>query len=153
MNILTLFLSWAIAASVLPKMPQAPPQTSFPLITLAPDKEADIVLDLKLPAGWRLNPEQWFIYRIAETSGQIKVDMKKRKGYLLKPRFPIKIPFTPGTGSSAVKLQVAFYYCPKDNLDDCKSFSRYYLFPVTSDPQAKTKKIPLLVDASAPEKD
>ena len=53
MNILTLTLSWALAASVLPKMPQTPPQTSFPLIALQPDKEADIVLDLKLPAGWR----------------------------------------------------------------------------------------------------
>lgn len=129
-------------------MPPQPPQTSIP-VTLQADKEAAIFLDVKLPKGWKFYPKQWFIYRIFETSGAVKLDGRKRKGSLVDPKFPIKVPFTAPQGNSEIRFQVTFYYCPKDSLDrpeSCRAFSHYYLYELTADAQTKTIKIPLSVE-------
>ncbi len=126
-------------------MPGEPPRTDQPGTRLRADAQDDIVLDVRLPAGWLLHPGQTFMYRIAQTSGQVKLDMRKRKGILPKPKFPIKIPFTPPQGHSEVLVQTAFYYCPKNNLDECKAFSRYFLIPVDGAADEKSRKVALLV--------
>jgi len=149
MNILILTLGLALAAGGLPPMPPQPPQTTIPASVQA-GKEDAILLNVKLPKGWKFYPKQWFIYRIFETSGAVKVDGTKRKGSLVDPKFPIKVPFTPAAGKSEIRFQVAFYYCPKESLDDaqsCKAFSHYYLYELTADAQTKTRKIPLPVEA------
>ncbi len=102
-------------------------------------------MELKLPKDFRLHPDQKFIYRISETIGPVKFDNAKRKGSIDKPHFPIKIPFAAPLGESAVVLQVAFYYCPKNSLDDCRAFSRYYRLPLLADQTTKSKLIPLVV--------
>lgn len=135
----------ALAAGPLPRMPSDPPRTDLPRTNLRADSEAAIELRLKLPQGWRLHPEQKFMYRIAQTSGYVKLDPRNRKGLLAKPRFPIKIPFTPPQGESEVLLHVEFYYCPTKSLDDCKAFSRYFLFPISADAAEKSRQAALLV--------
>src|SRR5271154_531630 len=124
MKTLILLVALTATAHALPPMPKDPPRTDQPGTRLRADAQDDIVLDLKLPAGWRLHPGQTFMYRIAQTSGLVKLDMRKRKGITPRPKFPIKIPFTPPLGHSEVLVQTAFYYCPKEDLNECKAFSR-----------------------------
>ena len=146
MNIIFLILASAFAAAPLPPMPAQPPETLQVLAQARPDQEIAISINLKLPKRWRLHPEQKFLYRVSELVGAVKLDRTKRKGFVDKPSFPIKIPFTPPDGKSAVVAQIAFYYCPKKSLEDCKAFSRYYRFPIESAAEAKTKELPLLVE-------
>ncbi|MBI3553917.1 MAG: hypothetical protein HY077_15585 [Elusimicrobia bacterium] len=139
-------LATSFAQSALPPMPEQPPQITRPETRVRAGHEVQILLDLKLPKDRRLHPGQKFVYRIAQTSGAVKVDALTRKGYLDKPRFPIKVPFVPPQGRSEVLLQVAFYYCPKDGLEDCKAFSRYYLFPLVGEASEKRRKLALSVE-------
>lgn len=148
MNLLIVFAAAALAAE-LPPMPVQPAVSIEPSQNVRADKETHIEIELKLPKGWRLHPREKFLYRISEFIGAVKVDPKKRKGWVENPKFPIKIPFTPPQGQSLVVAQVAFYYCPRD-LDRCKAFSRYYRFPLTTDSDSpSTSHIPLLVNPAA----
>lgn len=131
-------------------MPVRPAESVQPTQTVRAGKETEIVIELHLPKGWRLHPRQKFLYRISEFIGKLKVDEKKRKGYVEKPKFPVKIPFIPPEGESAVVAQVAFYYCPEKKTEACKAFSRYYRFPMTTGSDSPgTSHLQLLVDPAA----
>ena len=147
-----LFLCAAAFGAALPPMPAQAPETVEPSQSVRAGEQAEIVISLKLPKGWRLHPKEKFLYRISEFvgSGHLKVDEARRKGLLEKPKFPIKIPLIPPAGKSAVVVQAAFYYCPKKDLDRCKAFSRYYRIPMTSDEGAPaSNQLPLLIEPAS----
>ena len=146
MRAMTLLAALVFGEPALPPMPAEPPRSLRPTCEVRAEKTAAVLLDLKLPNGWRLHPAQKFVYRIAQTTGVVKLDPSTRKGYLDKPKFPIKVPFTPPAGPCEVLLQVAFYYCPKEDLLGCKAFSRYYLLPITGTAASKNGKIALRVE-------
>jgi hypothetical protein len=146
MKALILLAAAAFAQGSLPPMPNEPPRVDRPQASLTADKPAEIFLSVKLPKGWRLHPDQIFMYRVAQTTGDVRLDPRKRKGMLKSPKFPIRVPFTPPGGPSEVMLQVAFYYCPSGSLEGCKAYSRYFLFPVVGAAKEKTRKVSLTVE-------
>jgi thiol-disulfide isomerase/thioredoxin len=78
--------------------------------------ENSLVFDVKLPAGFHLNPNAPQRYEIAVESGNVKIAAPKQKF----DRLPLAVPFqTTETGAANLKAKLTIYYCREDNTGVC----------------------------------
>jgi DNA-binding beta-propeller fold protein YncE len=119
---------------------------NLPKQKLAPGKAGELVIDLKLPKGYHLNPEIGQNYLVKIKDSAIKLD--EPKGSLKNPTLPIKIAFQPDAAAQTTNLEVqlTFYYCPIDNNGACKIKSLVWNVPIEFDKSSNAAAIQLQYD-------
>jgi hypothetical protein len=164
--VLALAASWTAADPPPPAQPRRappvltdvkpPPPKRLPPARVRAGKPAEMLLDLKLPEGWRLDPATPLRWRFSETWAGFTFT-KKRKDSLLAPKLPVRIPFravrakVPGAGpDTGARLSVDFRYCRKSGAGDCRDGSADYLVVLEPDPEETRTQVPVTVTVDAP---
>jgi len=101
--------------------------------SVAVGKSGEFILDVKLPAGYHLNPETPHRYKLEFNSGNdilaIKADDLSRSSKDLK--LPLHIPFTAkSAGKADLNAVLTIYYCRDDNQGACRIKSLQWHLPV-----------------------
>lgn len=110
---------------------------------IAPGKN-ELVLDLKLPSGYHLNPESTQVYRVKTLDNTIQIEEGQQSASLKNPHLPIKIPFKVSAGAqkTSVEVQFTFAYCPIDSTKGaCKIKTLVWNVPIEVDKSAKEQSI------------
>jgi hypothetical protein len=84
--------------------------------------DGTLVLDIRLPAGYKLAPSAPFVYRVRSIEGAgLTVAEAERERSLEAPTLPIRVPIRvePVEGQARVTLSATFYYCRTDNQGVC----------------------------------
>ena len=107
-------------------------------------KAGELVVDVKLPEGYHLNPETPHKYKLEFKSGNdvlsIKDDDLSRSAKELK--LPIHIPFTAkSAGKAELNAILTIYYCRDDNQGACRIKSLNWHLPIEVVTQGGTNAV------------
>jgi DNA-binding beta-propeller fold protein YncE len=118
---------------------------ALPVQKLPPGKASELIIDLKLPKGFHLNPDATQSYKINTSDGSIKIDDSLRARGLKNPALPLKIGFNTDPSAEKAKLEVelTFYYCPENNAGACLIKSLVWNVPIEFDKRQKADSIKL----------
>lgn len=120
----------------LPLIGAAARPVRLPAAKVRADSQAAIVLDLRLPAGWRLDPAAELRWRFIETwSG---FSFPRRKGSRRGGRPPLRIPFRAAPGVTGARLVVDYRRCRDSR---CENRSLDYLVVVSASPEADASEV------------
>ena len=84
---------------------------------IAANATNSLIIDVKLPAGYHLNPNAPQRYEVSIADGKnIKVSSAKQKF----SKLPLNVAFqTTGAGSAVLQAKMSVYYCREDNTGTC----------------------------------
>ena len=96
-------------------------------------KSGELVLDVKLPAGYHLNPETPHKYKIEFKSGADLIAIKEDALTLTAKdlKLPVRVPYVAkGAGKVELNVVLTIYYCRDDNQGACKIKSLNWHLPI-----------------------
>lgn len=118
-------------------------QIKLPQQELKSDSEGTVTIDVKLPAGYHLNPAAPQRYRVSLQNGSQILGFKSETGSssdwrgreVSKAGKDFKLPLTIpmhsfGTGTGEVNVQFSFVYCREDNTGTCRIKTLNWRVPV-----------------------
>jgi DNA-binding beta-propeller fold protein YncE len=135
--------------AVQPSFPGAIP-VAIPAATLKPtDGKVHLQVELKLPAGYKINPIAPLRYLVtaAGDAGPIDRAATGKVERIAEPAttFPIDLPAA-GMGKDELEIAVAYYYCQDGNEGLCKAGSVRFKVPLTlADTGEATASLPFTV--------
>ena len=132
---------WAQA----PLLPATPPPRRLPRAVVRALAPAELLLNLELPSGARLDSKTPLSYSIIETRGAIVLDMGTRRGEVLKPKLPLKILLRAPEGLSEVTLYVGFSLC--ETPDACRPHEGRYSMVLEGRKGYRRTKVPVNIAA------
>jgi hypothetical protein len=89
-------------------------RVTLPAATVRAGGEGTVVLDIRLPRGYKLNPGSPLIYRVRRLDGAgLAVPAAARERIIETPRLPVRIPLAvgPDAGAGHLTLSMTLYYC------------------------------------------
>ena len=99
--------------------------------------EHSLVFDVKLPAGFHLNPNAPQRYEIAVENGSVQIAKPKQKF----DKLPLVVPFqTTQTGESNLKAKLTLYYCREDNTGVCLIKTLVWRVPLNASADKKSSE-------------
>jgi len=118
-------------------------QIKLPAQELKSDSEGTVTIDVKLPAGYHLNPAAPQRYRISLENGSQLLGFKSEAAStsdwhsreVSKAGKDFKLPLTVpihsfGTGATELNVQFSFVYCREDNTGTCRIKTLNWRVPV-----------------------
>jgi thiol-disulfide isomerase/thioredoxin len=100
---------------------------------IAAGKAGELILDVKLPAGYHLNSETPHKYKLEFKSGADLIAIKEGAATLTAKdlKLPVHIPYVAkGAGKAELNAVLTVYYCRDDNQGACKIKSLNWHVPV-----------------------
>ncbi len=119
--------------------------TRLPAAAVRAQADCALLLDVKLPKGWQLDPKIPLRWRFSEIYAGFT--FTRRKENLFSPTLPIRIPFKATPGTTGARLIVDFRYCPKSGKDSCANGNADYLVVVKADAQETKTEIPVIINS------
>ncbi|MBZ5555166.1 MAG: redoxin domain-containing protein [Acidobacteriia bacterium] len=116
--------------------------------SIKPGAEGRLLVDLKLPDGYHLNPLAPLSYRIKKINGEgVTIAESARKNSVKDPKLPIAIPFksSPGPGKTEIEIAMTVYYCRTDNQGLCFIKSLELTQPLEISASASGNDVPVSV--------
>ncbi|MBZ5536152.1 MAG: redoxin domain-containing protein [Acidobacteriia bacterium] len=116
--------------------------------SVLPGADGRLLVDLKLPEGYHLNPLAPLSYQIKKINGDgVTFAESARKSSLKDPKLPIAIPFrsSPGQGKTEIEIAMTVYYCRTDNQGLCFIKSLDLTQPLEVSASAKGNDVPVSV--------
>jgi DNA-binding beta-propeller fold protein YncE len=110
--------SGADLADVLPEVPRL----TLTAAAVQPGGAGGLLLDIRLPAGYKLAPQAAFVYRVRDVGGAgLIVAPEDRERALTRPALPVRVPFrvAPDEGEGRITVSATFYYCRDDDQGVC----------------------------------
>jgi hypothetical protein len=121
-------------------------------VTIGPGPDGALVLDVRLPRGYKWNPGSPFVYRVRAIEGPVvAVPTEARERILSEPRLPVRIPLVAGPGAGEARLTVSttFYYCREDAQAVCLIQGAIVEQPVRVVPGTVGREVNIRLDAPA----
>jgi hypothetical protein len=121
-------------------------------VTIAPGPDGALVLDVRLPRGYKWNPGSPFVYRVRAIEGSaVAVPAEARERILPEPRLPVRIPLMvgPGPGEARLTVSTTFYYCREEAQAVCLIQGAIVEQPVRVVPGAAAREVRIRLDAPA----
>ena len=118
-----------------------------------PGGEGTLVLDIRLPAGYKLAPATSLVYRVREIAGSgLTVAEGDREKALEGATLPVRVPFrvAPGEGEARVTVSATFFYCRTDNQGVCLVQAAIFEQPVRIAADAPGREVTIHYDAPGP---
>jgi sugar lactone lactonase YvrE/thiol-disulfide isomerase/thioredoxin len=112
------------------------------------DRRVRFAVELKLPEGWKINPEAPMSYLVLPSNGGGGVMDRSQigKAARLKPpaaKFEVAVPVTAAPGDDVVQLAVNYYYCQEDGKGLCKAGTVVFKVPLAVSAEAKDEAVAL----------
>jgi DNA-binding beta-propeller fold protein YncE len=130
--------------------------TARPTLTAAevqPAGEGAIVVDIRLPAGYKLNPATPLVYRVREIAGDgIAVAAAEREKTLDPPTLSVRVPVRIGgdEGEARITLSATFFYCRADDQGVCLVQAAVFEQPIRIAAGAPGREVRIRYDAPGP---
>lgn len=89
-------------------------RVTLPAATVRAGGDGAVVLDIRLPRGYKLNPGSPLVYRVRRLDGAgLAVPPAARERIIETPRLPVRIPLQVGSeaGPGHLVLSMTLYYC------------------------------------------
>lgn len=121
-------------------------------VTIAPGPDGALVLDVRLPRGYKWNPGSPFVYRVRAIEGAaVTVPAEARERILPEPRLPVRIPLVagPGPGEARLTVSTTFYYCREEAQAVCLIQAAIVEQLVRVAPGATGREVRIRLDAPA----
>jgi DNA-binding beta-propeller fold protein YncE len=136
-------------ADVLPEVPR---------LTLAPGAvqpggDGALLLDVRLPAGYKLAPQTAFVYRVRDVAGAgLTVAAGDRERALAPPTLPVRVPFRAAAaeGEARVTVSATFFYCRDDDQGVCLVQAAVFEQPLRIAADAPGREVTIRYDAPGP---
>ncbi|MCF6149085.1 MAG: redoxin domain-containing protein [Candidatus Kuenenia sp.] len=112
---------YSMEGILLPEFPGFTKMLEVPIITVNADTDVEIVINLKFPAGYHLNPYVPLKYSVENSKG-IRGEGSIKSTEMEGSSFLVKIPDVEkmfDTLETEIKVSVVFYYCREDNQGGC----------------------------------
>src|SRR5262249_53198076 len=121
-----------------------PTRATLPPATVPGDGEWTLAVELRLPAGFKLNPEDQMAY-LGEALPEDKKAWEgtKRLPDNNKPQFQIAVPAAKLAGASGLRLSLVYYECGEGNQGLCQIKSQIWDVPLKIAAAAPTRTIRL----------
>lgn len=110
-------------------------------IVLAPQNlraqsDSTLVVDVRLPAGYHLNPSAPQRYKIVLEEGATTLGLERNGGGSMDAgkigQLPLRIPLrAKASGAGRLRLSATVYYCREDNTGTCRIKTLFWRVPVT----------------------
>jgi hypothetical protein len=116
--------------------------------SVKPGAEGRLLVDLKLPEGYHLNPLAPLSYQIKKINGDgVTFAESARKSSVKDPKLPLAIPFksSPGQGKTEIEIAMTIYYCRTDNQGLCFIKSLDLTQPLAVSASASGNDVPVSV--------
>ena len=94
------------------------PTVDFPAQVFGPG-EVDLVVNLDLPAGTKLNLDAPSYVRIQPSTNHVLTVKNQRDGVIRTPQFPLRIQFLAAEGETDITLEFEIYYCSEGKESLC----------------------------------
>lgn len=109
-----------------------------------------LAVRLKLPDGYKINPDAPMKYRVMAASEQGPVD-RAAIGELVNVEQPsatprIDVPVTATTGTDSLKVSLVYFYCQQTDRGICKQGAVTWTVPLEISPEAKYEVVTLPLD-------
>jgi hypothetical protein len=111
--------------------------------------EGQLVINVQLPAGYKLNPMAPVSYAVYVRGGGIQIPHSGRTLSAHAIEFPLTLSFqtSPGTHRAALDVEATFYWCREDNTGVCMIQSTRWHVPVETSETAENRL--LLISGTA----
>jgi thiol-disulfide isomerase/thioredoxin len=117
-----------------------PQRTTLPTATVPADGELTLEVELRLPAGCKLNPEAAMTYRV-ETLPESKVEWSETKKLAEAAKsFKVTVPAAKVAGAKGLSLSVVYYECSQSGQGVCRIKSQIWELPLKFD-AASTRRV------------
>ncbi len=128
----------------------APKPTRLPLVRVRARAPGAILLDWRLPRGWRLDPDTPVRWRFSEVYAGLT--FTQRKGLSSRPKLPIRIPFsvTITEHPTGARLSADYRYCLKSGAKPCRDGYADYLVILQGDERESRTEVPMSVQSPQP---
>jgi hypothetical protein len=122
---------------------------NVPSQTIKAGIEGQLVIDVQLPTGYKLNPMAPVSYAVYVRGGGIQIPHSGRTLSAHAIEFPLTLSFqtSPGTHRAALDIEATFYWCREDNTGVCVIQSTRWRVPVET--SATDENRLLLISATA----
>jgi DNA-binding beta-propeller fold protein YncE len=128
------------AESARPDFPN-PTRTALPAATVSPGGELTLAVELRVPAGAKLNPEAAPTYVVETLPEGAKAWVETKTLAEAKPRFDVKVPAAKINGAAGLRLSLVYYECGSEGL--CRVKSLIWDVPLKFDAAAKNGVVQL----------
>jgi hypothetical protein len=99
--------------------------------------QGEVVLDIELPAGWKLAPGAPLTYRLAADADRLAVREPEGHGGVIPPRVAVVVPVATGpAGETVLTVTLTFAYCREDERGVCLLGSVQIEQPLVLTPEA-----------------
>jgi hypothetical protein len=111
-----------------------------------------LLIDLRFPAGYHLNPQAPLSYRVQVSGTGIDIAEPDRQCNTIAPPLPLAVPFraVEGIHQATVEIDLTFYYCREDNTGVCVIQSVRWLVPLHTVPDGSAAEPVVSYQAEAP---
>ena len=118
---------------------------------LRADAQGEVVLDIELPAGWKLAPGAPRTYRLGADAGRLAVREPEGHGVVTPPRVPVVVSVGTGSaGETVLTVTLTFAYCREDERGVCLLGSAEIEQPLALTPEATTTRVHVSYRAPPP---
>jgi hypothetical protein len=111
----------------------------------AVDGKVKLAVSLKLPLGWKMNPQAPQVYYVQDTAdgGPLKIG-NNSKVHIDKPtnEFVVEVPVS-GAGEDMLTVSMDYYYCQDNENGLCKVASVVFAIPLVVSESGTTKPVTL----------
>ena len=113
--------------------------------------DGTIDLTIELPQGYELSETAPLHVALASESEEVVVVRGRPAEWMFDtPAFPVKLPVRFSTGQTAVRLDIATYYCESGRKHLCQMAQLSALVPVSVSPHVSSRVIRLDIPVPAP---
>ncbi|HEV8672821.1 MAG TPA: thioredoxin-like domain-containing protein [Methylomirabilota bacterium] len=126
---------------------------TLPAAAVRPGGDGALLLDIRLPAGYKLNPGTPFVYRVREVTGAgLAVPGGEGEKSLERPSLPVRIPLRVGAseGEGRITLSTTFFYCRTDGQGACLIQTAVFEQPIRIAADAPGRELTIRYDVPGP---
>jgi DNA-binding beta-propeller fold protein YncE len=131
-------------------LPGAKAVTLGPTVLRAVEGAIRLAVNLKLPAGYKINPRAPMSYRVesANPTGPVNRQALGQSTRVKEPstEFEVQLPVSASRGEDRLKLSLTYYYCQENAEGLCKVGSVAWTVPLTLAADAPQTVVPLRLE-------
>src|SRR5262249_16611552 len=120
-----------------------PVRATLPAAAVPADGDLTLAVELRLPAGSKLNPEAKMTYVVEGFTGDRSVWSETRAVAEVKPSFQVTVPAARRGRADKLRLSLVYYECGEGNQSLCRIKSQIWDVPLKPDAMATSRVIQL----------
>ncbi len=120
-----------------------PTKATLPAATVTANGDLTLAVELRLPAGWKLNPDAKPAYVVETLPGAMPAWSETKTLDEVKSKFDVKVPAGKVNGAGGLRLSLVYYECTEGKEGLCRIKSQIWDVPLKFDAAATNRVVQL----------